>query len=222
MKENAFEATLNPAGAARLAAQHATNLRTIYDVEFHFAAHSAGAIFLALFMQLLCTAGVIESGPLRHRIGLAATARTLTLWAPACTIRLFKEVLLLLLRERQIENFALFTLDDASEQNDHCLNLYRKSLLYLVAHALEGKPRVPWYNEAGTPLLGMEKHVRSDLELEQLLTDTAQSKVKWIIAPNTKAVGDELASGARRHGDFDSDAATLRATMSIILNSIKL
>jgi hypothetical protein len=39
----------------------------------------------------------------------------------------------------------------------------------------------------------------------------------WIQAPNTEPAGSPNASGARHHGDFDSDAATLRATLARIL-----
>jgi len=79
-----------------------------------------------------------------------------------------------------------------------------------VSDAFEKFPRIPIVRD-GVPLLGMEKFVRQDPALVALLGD------RWIQAPNTEPVGSPSASGARHHGDFDSDAATLRATLSRIL-----
>jgi hypothetical protein len=129
MKENAFQSATSSSGAAVIAARHAMRLTLSEDVEFHFVGHSAGSIFLSLLLQIFCSEGIIQSGPLSGRIGFNVRAETLTLWAPACTIKLFSEVLLPLLKEDRISKFALFTLDDFSEQSDSCLRLYRKSFI---------------------------------------------------------------------------------------------
>ena len=58
----------------------------------------------------------------------------------------------------------------------------------------------------------MEKFIRKDKALCNLIT----SKGNWVLAPNTAtAVKDQCA--ARHHGDFDNDAATLKATLARIL-----
>jgi len=55
---------------------------------------------------------------------------------------------------RSIQRFCLYTLKDTAEQDDHCAQLYHKSLLYLVAHAFEQRRRL--FLGQGEPLLGME------------------------------------------------------------------
>jgi hypothetical protein len=68
---------------------------------------------------------------------------TCTLWAPACTVDLFKEAYMPSIADITIERFAMFTLTDQAEQDDHCANIYHKSLLYLVSHAFRCSDRAP-------------------------------------------------------------------------------
>ena len=47
-------------------------------------------------------------------------------------------------------------LTDAAEQDDNCALIYNKSLLYLVAHALERQSRIPGDpRHPGVALLGL-------------------------------------------------------------------
>jgi hypothetical protein len=114
-----------------------------------------------------------------------------------------------------IERFALFTLDDRTEQDDNCADIYHKSLLYLVSNAFEEKQRIPVIRD-GIPIVGMEKFIRDDKDLMQLFE---RPNAEWVRSPNTVPDGKEGASRSAHHGDFDDDAPTLRATLARILDA---
>src|SRR5690606_37248851 len=106
-------------GGALLALQHLVALRRQVAVGLHIVGHSAGAT---------CRAGVArwrraERGALDGR----------PLWAPACTMDVFRQDYLPAIEHGSIRRFSLFALDDATEQHDHCAHVYTKSLLYLVS-----------------------------------------------------------------------------------------
>jgi hypothetical protein len=205
MKENARRATSLAQGGARLTLEAVKKLLAEDDsVEIHVVAHSAGAIFHAPLVKALVDDGV--------RIA------TCTLWAPACTIELFKETYLPAIESGGIERFALFTLSDKVERDDHVANVYHKSILYLVANAFEEDPRIPLFAD-GEPLLGLETFVKEDDDLVALFkSDVAE----WIVAPTGEGVGAQRRSDARAHGAFDDDEATVRATLARILAKRRL
>jgi predicted alpha/beta hydrolase family esterase len=203
MKENALRASKNAKGGARAVVGH---LKRLIDKlparqvpKIHLVGHSAGSIFHAPFITALNDAGIdIES---------------VTLWAPACTVELFKQHYLAAMKKKRIKRFALFALSDKAEQDDSCANIYHKSLLYLVSHAFEDKPRIPLFQE-GVPILGMEKYLRRDADLTALFKDENASLV---ISPNNRPLNSIDASTSLHHGDFDDDPATVRATLRRIL-----
>jgi hypothetical protein len=213
MKENARLATVSRNGGARLAAGYLARL-VQNGAELHLVSHSAGSIFQAPLVQLLTTSGKIATGPLKGSTGLGLKIATCTLWAPACTIELFKQTYLPAIQNGAIEHFSLFTLTDQAEQDDHCANIYHKSLLYLVSNAFEAAPRIPLLRPDGVPLLGMEKFVRADATLRNLFSDKRHD---WVLAPNTAAADSAGRSAAAHHGDFDDDGPTLQATLARIL-----
>ena len=139
-----------------------------------------------------------------------------TLWAPACTTALFKQHYVPALNRNKIERFAIFALSDQAERDDHCAHIYNKSLLYLVSHAFEELARIPMLRDRGEPILGMEKYLRADADLQRLLKS---GKAELVIAPNTKALDSPDASAATNHGGFDDDKATVRATLRRILGT---
>lgn len=213
MKENALLATTSSHGAARTMAQHlAALIGQDPSIEVHVAGHSAGSIFHAPLVQLLATAGQIDTGPLRHKEGYGIPISSLTLWAPACTVQLFKESYLTPIQQGQVQRFALYTLTDNTEQDDHCANIYHKSLLYLVSHAFEDKPRIPLFRD-GEGILGMAKFVENDPDLSKLWKASAH---EWIQTPNQEPQGSPKASTARHHGDFDDDTPTVLGLLARI------
>ncbi|MGE3314040.1 MAG: C1 family peptidase [Planctomycetaceae bacterium] len=215
MKENGLAATTSAKGGAAITLKEISRLLSDDpDVELHLVGHSAGSIFHAPLVQLLCTNGTIKSGPMKGKKGLGITAKTCTLWAPACTMELFKETYAPLVEAGQISKFALFTLTDRFEQDDHCAKIYNKSLLYLVSNAFEKEPRIPLIRPEGVPLLGMEKFIEKDAAVTKLLSKPSAA---WIRSPNTNPNGSIDASTAQHHGDFDDDEPTVRATLARIL-----
>jgi len=198
MKENAMGATTNKAGGARLVAEILKGL-TGKGTEVHLIGHSCGSIFHAPLVQLLASCGV--------------PIKSCTLWAPACTVDLFKQSYLPLIGKKGgIEKFALFTMDDKTEQDDNCGKIYNKSLLYLVANAFEKEPRIPLFRD-GVPILGMEKFVNKDAAMKSLFTG---KNADWILSPNNSTGKPADYSTSRHHGDFDNDKATVAATLQRI------
>jgi hypothetical protein len=203
MKENARLASAADDGGARLAA---ALIAGVYKeapgrTEIHLAGHSAGGIFHAYLAQRLAEAGV--------------PITTCTLWAPACTVEVFKQTYAPLIQGGGIQRFALFTLTDRAERDDTCANIYKKSLLYLVSDAFEAEARVPLLKD-GVPILGMERFVRADGELMAMFD---QPNCQWVLSPNAAPVGDADASRSTSHGGFDDDEATLKATLARIVGA---
>jgi len=200
MKENG-QAVSSEGGAAWLVATQLKVLAAKFPgLEIHVVGHSAGAIL---------------HGPLLQRLtgALGLKVKTCTLWAPACTVELFKQDYLPAIKSGAIGRFAMFALTDKAEQDDNCARIYNKSLLYLVSDAFEAKPRIPLLRD-GVPLLGMQKFVERDAELAAFFKDGGG---ELVLAPNNEPEGSLRASQARHHGDFDDDMATVQATFARML-----
>jgi hypothetical protein len=164
----------------------------------HLVGHSAGSILLGGL------AGANQAG------GRPLTFETCTMWAPACTMKFYQEQYLPAIRGGSIKQFAIFNLTDRAEQDDNCVNIYHKSLLYLVSNAFEEVLRKPWFGGSdGVPLLGMEKFVNK-------LPERDRPK-EMVLSPNTVPEGRPGAARSTTHGDFDDDPATLKSTLARIL-----
>lgn len=219
MKENSFLATADAKGAISLTAPFLQALAKA-GVEIHMAGHSAGGIFLALPVQLLAGKGALK-GHLQGRTGLGLKIASCTLWAPACTTSLFKECYLPAMEQGALDRFALFTLTDDAERDDHCAGIYHKSLLYLVSNAFEDLPHIPLpgrMRQPGTPILGMARFILEDPVLKKLF----KADRNWILSPNLATEGSATASRSHHHGDFDDDKATVKATMARILGQTEV
>jgi pimeloyl-ACP methyl ester carboxylesterase len=220
MKENALRATTTASGGARLVADEIARLaKHVPGLEIHVVGHSAGSIFHAPLVQYLASTGPIKTGPLGPSKvqGLGMKIATCTLWAPACTVELFKTSYLPTLQNGGIGAFTLFTLTDKAEQDDNCGKIYNKSLLYLVSNAFEETPRVPVFRPDGDAILGMEKFIRADKEIRLLFNTTSGLNASWVLSPNTADIGSADGSRSAHHGDFDDDKATVLATVARIM-----
>ncbi len=230
MVENALLASLRAAGGARLVVAELAKLtQSVSNLELHVAGHSAGSIFLAPLVQLLTSAGPIATESLKQESGLSwnpasglgASIKTCTLWAPACTVGLFKAAYLPAIVARTIEKCTLFNLTDAAEQDDHCARIYNKSLLYMVSNAFEKEPRSA-VSRNGWPILGLDKFVHHDKSADKDLKRLIDNKtIDYVTAPNSAEPGTPFASGSSGHGDFDDDKSTMRATLARILGRDK-
>ncbi|MCB0194344.1 MAG: C1 family peptidase [Anaerolineae bacterium] len=217
IKENGILATKNAEGAGRILLEHLDALlNTDPDIEIHIAAHSAGSIFFAPLIQLLTTSGKIKAGPMKGKSGQGHTIASCNLWAPAITIDLFKECYLPVIHNGTVKHFDLYTLTDKSERDDHCANIYHKSILYLVSHAFENTLRIPLIRDQGVPILGMSKYVEQDAELTSLFKG---KRSHWFQTPNNLPEKEIGASRSQRHGDFDDEKLTLISTVSRILET---
>jgi hypothetical protein len=174
---------------------------------------------MAPVAQYLATKGTIKSGPMKGKKGLGRKIASCSLWAPACTVDLFNASYHDLITTKQIERFALYTLTDDVERDDHCAHIYNKSLLYLVSNAFEDRPRIPLVQAEGEPILGMSRFVKKDAKLKTLFK---LAHTDWIESPNGLERGNPRAAGATSHGAFDDDKATIKGTMARILGVPKL
>ena len=210
MKENARLASQGPAGGAHaLARALATRAAAIPGLEIHLVAHSAGSVLQAGLLHLL------TSSP--NEGGLGLKVASCTLWAPACTMALFDSHFAPALREGRLGRLTLFTLTEQAERDDRTAAVYGKSLLYLVSHALEDRPRVPLCVPEGQPLLGLARDVRAHVPLQALIDE---GRVHWVVSPNAKPAGHVHAAGATAHDRFDEDAAVLRATLAGVVGVV--
>lgn len=213
MKENALGATVDPDGAVRhVIAGLLQVLKKYPGTEIHFVGHSAGSILLAPFVQYWCSpATPIAQGPLKNAglKGLARQAGSLVHWAPAITHTLFRETCLPVIGKK-LKAYHLYMLDDATEQDDHCANIYHKSLLYLVSNAFERVRATP-AGVGGTPLLGMEKW----LDHQGLRRDLTNVGTSIVLSPQA---GANSPTTTKHHGDFDDNEACTGSTLRILLS----
>ncbi len=220
MKGNALAATMGQDGGARQVLMELGMLASSDPkIEFHVVGHSAGSIFHAPLVQYLATKGTIAQGPMQGIDGLGLRIASCTMWAPAATNDLFRDTYLPLITSGAIGRFALFQLDDKTEQDDDCADIYHKSLLYLVSNAFENRPRIPLVRPEGEPIVGMRKCVDADAAIRRIFTSGVADR---IIAPTSGLPnGDRSASEAKAHGDFDDDRATVLATLARVLGRAK-
>ena len=192
MKDNACCASEEPNGGALFVANKIAEYASQAKVELHLVGHSAGSIFHAHLLPLLVERGL--------------AVKTLTLFAPACTMALFESNILPHVG-KGIERLTIFNLNDETERDDSVTSIYHKSLLYLVSEAFEAK--------RGEPLLGMQKCWKNTKARRSLGKAVAENNATVIHSkggPNLT-----LRSNSTTHGGFDNDEDTLNSTLRIIL-----
>lgn len=184
-----FNADMAGTATIRAFAQSLTTAAT--PTSLHLIGHSTGAILLG---QLLAALD-------RDMAGKVAV-ETCSLLAPACSMAFYDAHF----RPRiggsvaagrtKISNLAIYNLSDEAEQDDTVVQVYRKSLLYLVSNALEEQPRMP--------LLGMDAFARGKLG----------GGVDYVLANPRDAKARSLSD---THGGFDNDAPTMNDILRRIL-----
>jgi hypothetical protein len=206
MKSSAASAAATDGGST-LVARCAGDLwkTTGGAIEFHALGHSAGAIFHAFFLPLLVAQKPAGVPPV--------DVRTVHLLAPAITTDLFKTRLLNLTGPGQpITRLTVYTMNDEHEQDDESLKPYGKSLLYLVSQAFE--------DEEVTPILGLQKSLKTDLKLVRFFGLAGTEKAADIAFATT---GDNTPRNARTrsitHGGFDNDVATMTSVIRRVLDA---
>ncbi len=165
-------------------------------VRLHGVGHSAGSIFQAHLIRRL---DVLDAPPFE----------TLTLLAPAITVADYERLVDPLVPKRA-KRVRIFTMSKDFERADTVTPAYRKSLLYLIYHALEPKPE--------EPVLGLEESLRADPRLVKRFglagTPSATGEVVW---SQTAATSGAHASRSTTHGGFDNDVPTMDSAARGIL-----
>lgn len=167
-------------------------------ISLHALGHSAGVIFHSHFVPAALTA--LEE----PAIGF----RTLQMLAPAITVADFHSRMAAPIGKKNgIHKTTIYTLRKELEMQDDSARVYGKSLLYLIHNALETEP--------ATPVLGLAESLYSDVKLQQLFglwgNESAVGDVVW--SPTPSDTPDDKASQAKKHGEFDNDAATMNSVL---------
>jgi pimeloyl-ACP methyl ester carboxylesterase len=199
----------NAAAAEKMAGEPGASLtidrlaRYIQDVQgkggtisVHLIGHSAGAIVHAALLDRLRQASI--------------PVETLALCAPAIRVDEFEKTMLPHLGSR-VRSTSVFALSDTRELGDWlnvgAVKFYFKSLLYLIARALEpesGKSRFE------VPLLGMAKFLTGGLRQK---IEAAGGEL--VIAPSEAPANSRC--NAEHHGQFDDDVSTMTSILLRIL-----
>lgn len=221
MKENALKASSSKNGGMRFLVSKLLRICTKDSVDIHIASHSAGAIILGPFVNMLVARRSADSSFSIRAGELPLSVKTCTLLAPACTIDFFRHNYLSLLKRGSIEDISIYTMSDEAERRDDCLKIYNKSLLYLVSNSFEERfrqfgPAVCGDSVGyGEPILGMERYIECDSEISNLIRENPS--FHHVVAGQSIDDGGHLLSQTEHHGDFDNDLATLRSLVARIL-----
>lgn len=168
------------------------------NMEIHAVGHSAGSIFHAYFLNLLCSK---PSNP-------PIQVKTLHFLAPAVTVDLFKEQLVPLIGGR-IQKLTEYTMQKDFELADNVGRIYRKSLLYLVSRSFEDSPEMP--------ILGLEESIRRDPDMVRFFGLLGRKRAGEILF-SVQENGPRNSTVSKTHGDFDNDRFTMGGVMRRILD----
>ena len=199
----------NPMAAMPGASLTVTRLKRYVDahgaenVRVHLVGHSAGSIFHAALLQRLIDAGI--------------RVDSMTLLAPAIRVDEFeRDILPHLGAGNAVARFATFAMSDPLERDDAVgvkdVEIYHKSLLYLVSRALE---RAVLGQSGEVPLLGMEKFFdlpRDGQTLRQAIVATGGAAIF-----SRAAAPDDSRSDATTHGSFDDNGLTMTSVVMRVL-----
>ena len=196
MKTNAEKCSARGGGALQviegLARVHAKT-----PLELHAIGHSAGSIFHSYFLPAAAKSAELPA------------FASLQLLAPAIRVDEFKQRLVPLLGD-EVKQLTMYSMSDDYEQRDNCLGVYRKSLLYLIHHALESRDR--------EPILGLQVSAANDPTLRTLFWGTdgeaPEATAIWSVSRDASGLG---ASQSTSHGGFDDDAATMTSVAMRVL-----
>jgi hypothetical protein len=187
-------------GATLTADRLAAYVRSVpdADVQVHLVGHSAGSIFLAALLEQL--------------VGRGVPVTSIAFLAPALRVDTFAQQVLPRLRDGTVVRFASYGLSDQLELDDACgakgINVYQKSLLYLVARALERTSG----GQSEVPLLGVQRFCDTTVAggtLRAVLKGLPDADLVW--SPSSGAPAQR--SSAKTHGAFDDDTATMTSVL---------
>lgn len=210
MKENAELAFGSGRGGDLLVTALQKLVATWGDkLEIHLVGHSAGSIILGHLLSSLAARG------LKERVA------SIHLYAPACTVQFANRHYAP--QAELMKRLYLHVLSDERERGDS-IAVYRKSLLYLVANALEVDLR--------TPILGLENVFKEDYAGWDGTSSTGDSLKGWRQAADAAQLVAQgrlsVLSSAKvttalpqhqiraAHGSFDNDVDVVAQTLERI------
>lgn len=219
MRENAARGATEDHGLDELAENLIRLRKDEPGLGLHLVGHSAGSILLGHLLPLLREEGGGGSEG-------AARVDTCTLYAPACSVAFADAHFGEAARQGQIDTsrLALHVLSDRQEKDDALpspsLELYGKSLLYLVSRALDDVRKMP--------LLGFERAALPGYENDDDQWDKSElAAVKeWLklhrkecvhVVPGPRIPVD--AHGGTKqptHGSFDNNVEVIAGTIKSI------
>lgn len=169
------------------------------NVAVHLVGHSAGSVFHAAMLRRLADAGI--------------DVASMSFLAPAIRVDEFARDVLPHLGHG-VRSFATFNLSDERELDDVCgaggLNIYHKSILYLVSRAFEGDRA-----DIDVPILGMQRFSRTDIggrTLEKAILEGNGA----VVVSRSDAPADSR-SDASSHGGFAGDGPTMTSVLMRVL-----
>jgi acetyl esterase/lipase len=168
------------------------------QVLVHLVGHSAGAIFHAALLQRLVEAGM--------------PVASMALLAPALRVDEFeRDILPHLGANGGVRRFTVFNLSNQRELDDACgasgVDVYHKSLLYLVSRALEARPS----GQSEASLLGMERFFDRPPGGGSLRRRIEARGGVCVFSP--AALADNSRSEATSHGGFAGDSRTMTSVV---------
>jgi len=179
------------------------------EVAVHLVGHSAGSIFQMALLARLEEAKI--------------TVDSLAWLAPGLRVDDFRrEALPRIGPGKTVRRFALFDLSDQRELDDVCgaagINVYRKSLLYLVSRALEEPSGQNLPDTFEAPLLGMQKFVEGQSAGAASPTLAQQiTAVGGAVFYSPQASPPDGRTAAIGHGNFTDDMPTMNSVAMRIL-----
>jgi hypothetical protein len=208
MKQNALAA--QSTGLALMVNHLAALKQQLPHLELHLIGHSAGAILLGRLLD--------------HLVSKQLQVATLSLYAPACTVRFALQHYVAAQGKRLFtkQNLHVDLLSDEREQAD-TVGPYGKSLLYLVSRSLEEVHKMP--------LLGMEGAWDAQVETPDMWQRDTQGDVKsWrqfageavprrVHTKERAEVWDGQEHVSLAHGSFDNDLEVVTTTLQRIRGS---
>ncbi|MBI1424259.1 MAG: peptidase C1 [Gammaproteobacteria bacterium] len=164
------------------------------SVKIHVAGHSTGGILMAYLLDRWFQEQDIKK----------VKVQSCSLLAPAATVALYQSHYAPLLKNGFISNMRVYNLNEKLEEDDNVIQIYRKSLLWLVSRAFEERED----DVEKVPLLGMEVFSR-EIDIGALPIEFVYSKGN---VDDRKAV-----TRSTSHGGFDNDPDTMNDILRRIL-----
>jgi hypothetical protein len=180
------------------------------NLAIHLVGHSAGSIFHAAFLQRL--------------VELGLEVESLSLLAPGIRVDEFRrDIFPHLGPGKPVKRFANFALSESLELDDGVgaggINVYNKSLLYLVSRALERSTDGNPAEAFEVPLLGLQKAFGMPFKpgsSETLSAAIASTGGAMIFSRSAHPADSQC--DARTHGAFDNDSGTMTSVLLRALN----